>query len=232
MNFTVPNIILYSLEFTAAFAGSYYLKRTNDSLCRPFVYYLWIVTFVEILALYTFLVHSDTTNSILLTIRNSPFRSNFWLYNVFGLVLFNFVGQFYYRLMVSTTSKKIVMFIILGFNIGYVLYFILTKDMFTSQPYLILVKTFLFFIMTLLYYRQLLLSSEIIYFYRETAFYIVTGLILWHISVTPIVLFMDFYKAINPNFVEFRVLYLLAVNFILYSCITFGFLYTLRFKEK
>ena len=232
MSLTVSNIILYSLEFMAALIGTYYLMKTKDSIIKPFVYYLWTVLLLELMALYTYLVHSDTAHPLLVMVRDSPFRKNYWLYNVVGLILFNFVSQFYYRLMTDAISKRLIKVIIFSFNLGYVLYFAITKDLFTNQPYIMLIETFLYFIMTILYYRQLLLSHEIVHFYKETSFYIVTGLTLWYISVTPIFIFMDFYKAINSNFVQFRVIYFLAANIILYSCYTFGFLYTLRFKQK
>ncbi len=221
------------LELIAALAGSYYYLKTKSEKIRPFVWYLWVVVCVETLGMYGFLLQYNYDNEIFIWIKNSVFCYNRWLYNLYELASIVLFGIFYWRVIDDNLSKKVVRFSSTAYVIFSILYFIFSDDFFIkSIPYNFLLATIIVFLFVMLYYRQVLNSDRIMLFYKSPIFYISSGLLLWYLGVAPLFIFDGYFYEVNQNFVEFRSLYLLIANILLYSCYTFGFLYTLQFKKQ
>lgn len=231
----MPNYLLaiHLVELLAALAGTYYYYKTKDYQVKIFVWYLWIIVGVETFGMYGYLLQNNYDNKIFIWVKNSVICSNTWLYNIYSFVSIILFGIFYLRIIKDHLSKKIIKILILIYTLFTIVYFILSGTFFTkSLPYDVFLQTLLVFIFVMFYYRQLLKSDSILFFYKLPVFYISSGLLLWYLCVTPLIIFDGYLTLINEDFRRFRLLYLFIANTLLYSCYTFGFLYTQQYKKQ
>jgi hypothetical protein len=225
--------IIHIIELIAALAGSYYYLVTKDKVLKPFVWYLWFVVFVETLGMYGYIMQHNFDNNLFIQIKNSPFCENRWLYNIFSLISIVFFWLFYSGIIINVKALKFLKVLLTLYVLFSLVYFLQTEGFFIkSIPYNTFLETLFVFIMVIIYYHQLLISDRVLIFYKEPLFYISTGLLIWHLIILPLVIFDGYFYAINKRFIGFRQNYLLFVNLLLYSCYTFGFLYTLRYKRQ
>ena len=231
--FNIMDFFYHIIELIAALAGTYFYMNTKESKVKIFVWYLWITVFVETFGMYGYILQNNYDNALFIWIKNSPICSNTWLYNTYSFVSIILFGKFFIRIINDKWSKKIIIWSVVLNTLCIIIYFIVSDKFFIiSIPYNFLFNTFLIFMFVMLYYRQLLKSDDVLFFYKSPIFYISSGLFLWHLCVAPLVIFNGYLFEINQNFIEFRGFYLFIANTLLYSCYTFGFLYTLQFKKK
>ncbi|WP_340155636.1 hypothetical protein [uncultured Winogradskyella sp.] len=231
MNFN--DLITHLIELVAALGGSYYYLKTKDYKIKPFIWYLWFIVFIETFALYSYTMLYNYDNSLFNWIKNSVFCTNSWLFNLYSLVSILILSKFYLGIINDVLSKKIINILTLCYFVFAIFYHIFSGDFFVlSIPYDIFFETLLVFAFVMLYYKQLLKSDKVLSFYKLPVFYLSSGLLLWYLVVTPLFIFDEYFYALNSAFVEFRVNYLLFSNISLYTCYTFGFLYTLQFYKK
>ena len=224
---------IHIVELIAALTGTYYYFRTKDDQLKLFVKYLWFIVAVETLGMYTYVLQNNYDSEVFIWIKNSVFCSNTWLYNIFSFVSVMIFGVFYHRIITDDLSKKIIKFSVILYALFVIIYFSFSGDFFKKTiPYDVFLETLVVFILAMLYYRQVLKSDDILFFYKQPVFYISTGLLLWYACITPLFIFDGYFFAINSSFVHFRGIYLFVSNLFLYLCYTFGFIYALRFKEK
>ena len=226
-------VAIHIIELLAALAGSYYYLKTKDYQLKIFIWYLWMIVFVETFGMYGYLLQNNYDNTLFIWIKNSVFCSNGWLYNIYNFVSIILFGIFYTGIIEDELSKKIIKFLIIIYLLGTIIYFIVSGAFFIrSLPYDVFLQTLLVFIFVMLYYRQLLKSDKILVFYKSPIFYLSSGLLLWYLCVTPLFIFDGYLYEINENFLKFRGFYLFIANTLLYSCYTLGFLFTLQFKKQ
>lgn len=226
-------VAIHLIELLAALAGSYYYLKTKDNQIRIFVWYLWLIVGVETFGMYGYLLQNNYDNVLFIWIKNSVFCSNTWLYNIYSLVSIILFWKFYSLIIDDYISKKIIKFSTIIYIFFSVIYFTLSGAFFTkSIPYDVFFETFLVFIFVMLYYRQLLKSDKILFFYKLPVFYLSSGLLLWYLCITPLYIFDGYHYAINKDFIKFRNSFNSFANILLYSCYTFGFLYTLQYKKQ
>ncbi len=226
-------VAIHIIELVAALAGTYYYFKTMDSQMKIFVWYLWFVVFIETLGMYSYVLTNNYDYDWYNRLKNSVFCENTWLYNIYSLGSVLFFGLFYSKIIKDKSSKSLIKISVIIYAVFTVLYFLLSGTFFEkSLPYYYFLETFIVFIFTMLYYRQLLKSDKILLFYRLPKFYISSGLLLFYICTAPLFTFNKYFSSINESFVQFRYVYMFVINIILYSCLTFAFLYTLQFKKQ
>lgn len=230
MSFNV--FLFHILELIAALAGSYYYLKTEDIKVKPFVWYLWVMVFVETAGMYGYVMQYNFDNELFIWIKNSNFCANTWLYNLFHIATVILFGMFYSRLIENNFDRKVIRLSVISYILFSLFYFGFTKGFFNKTlPYNFLLETLIVFLFVMLYFKQLLKSEKILFFYKSSYFYISIGLLLWYLCVTPLFIFNTYFKAVNTNFLEFRSLFLLIANILLYLCFTFGFLFTIRHNK-
>lgn len=226
-------VAIHIIELIAALAGTYYYLKTRDKQMKIFILYLWIVVFIETVAMYGYVLQNNYDNKLFIWLKNSVFCYNTWLYNIFSFVSIILFGRFYTGIIKDGLSKLIIKYSVFAYVIFTIFYFLFSGTFFTkSLPYDVLLETLIVFVLVMLYYKQLLKSDKILVFYKLPVFHISSGLLLWYLCVTPLFIFDSYIYEINKNFIQFRYVYLFVVNIFLYSCYTFAFLYTIRFKKK
>lgn len=221
-------IITILFELLAALAGSYYLRKVNNSLLRVFVYYLWLTVGFEIVGRYTYLLDYDYDYGWFIAIKNSVFNHNTWLYNIYAYLAIGFISVFYYNLMTNFKSRIAVLSTLGIFSLFAILYFTLTDAFFVATlPYHFFISVSIISLYVLLYFLQLINSDKILDYYKLPSFYISITLLLWYLCIIPLFIFDGYFKSINSEFVRFRTILLLFINICTYSSFTFAFLYPL-----
>tara|TARA_R110002049_G_C9075337_1_gene555219 strand:- start:384 stop:1094 length:711 start_codon:yes stop_codon:yes gene_type:complete len=229
----IDDFVFHLLELIAALSGSYYYLKTNDRKVQPFIWFLWVIVIVETVGMYGYILQNNYDNEIFIWIKNSVFCSNTWLYNIFNLSTIFFLGLFFKRILNNDLAKKLIVFMVILIACFTVLYFGFIGNFFKkSLPYDFLMQTLAVFVFVMLYYFELLNSDKILFFYKSPVFYLCTGILLWFLCVSPLSIFDAYMYEINQGFLEFRGLYLLIANILLYSCYTFGFLYPLYVRKQ
>lgn len=221
-------VITYAFELLAALSGSYYLTKVNDNRLRIFVYYLWLTFTVEVLGSYSYLMQYDFDYEWFVRIKNSVFRRNFWLYNIYAYMAIGFISIFYFNLMATLKTKIAVLSIWGGYSVFSILYYTLTDAFFIGTlPYQFIIGVLIICLYVLLYFLQLINSDKILNYYKMPAFYISIILLLWHLCVVPLFIFDGYFKSIDSDFGRFRILLLLFINICTYSSFAIAFLYPL-----
>jgi len=227
------SFITHLIELVAALSGSYYYLKTQDYKIKWFVWFLWITVFVETFGMYGYIIQYNYDNTLFIWIKNSVWCTNKWLYNMYAFTSIILFSKFYLSNIENFWSKKIIKFSVYVYLIFVIIYFAVSGNFFKSSlPYDMFLETLIVFVFAMLYYNQLLKSDEILFFYKLPIFYLSSGLFLWYLCITPLFIFDEYLTLVNLNFYDFREKYLLISNTLLYSCYTFGFLYTLRFKKQ
>lgn len=221
------------LEVLAAILGSIYLKHTKNQKLKVFVVFLWITVVVEILGYYKHLLQDNYDYSWFMAWKNSVFCQNIWLYNIYNFLTIGFLGVFYSDLITNTTSKLIIRFIIITYSVFSICYYIFTDAFFViGLPYDNILGSVIISIFIILYFKELMSSDFILQYYKLPSFYISVALLLWHLCATPLFIYHGYLLPFNTEFVNFRTLLLLYINIFTYSCITFGFWYSLKRSKQ
>ena len=225
-------IIIHSVEIFAAIAGSLYVYKSRDNITRFFVYYLWLTVIVENLALYAGFMHNNYNNDLFILIKNSPFCSNYWLYNVRAIILIILLGNYYSELISNIKFKNYIKILVIGFSVFSIFYLIYSDSFFYNNiPYGFMLRNLIISSFVCLYYFSVIKSDQVLTFYKSKHFYIGTALLIWSLAITPLFIFQGYYSFENPNFLYLRQFILLCANIIIYLCFTSVFLLS-YFKMK
>lgn len=225
--------ITYFVELTAALSGSYYFRKVNDHRLRIFVHYLWLTLIVEVLGSYTYLMQHEYEYEWFIAIKNSVFRKNIWLYNIYAYLAIGFISIFYYNFMTNIKTRIAILSTWGIYSVFSILYYTLTEAFFTmTLPYHFFIGAVIICLYVLLYFLQLINSDKILHYYKLPSFYISIILLLWYLCVIPLFIFDGFFKSLNSDFGRFRTLLLLIINICTYLGFTFAFLYPLYRSER
>jgi len=221
------------VEVSAAIAGTYYLRKTKNKKLRVFVYYLWITVIVEFIGRYPRSMQNNYDYQWFIDLKNSLFCRNTWLYNIYSYLAIGFLGIFYSDLVINKVFKIVIRSIFLIYSLFIFWYYTFTEAFFVpALNYDFIFAAIIVGIYVILYFIELINSEYILKYYSLPSFYISVALLFWYICATPLFIFDDYFKAINQNFVIFRILMLLIINVLTYLCIVFGFLFPLYKKKQ
>lgn len=220
-------------EIAAAVLGSIYLKRTKNQKLKVFVIFLWITVVVEVLGMYKSFLQNNYDYSWFIVWKNSIFCQNIWLYNIYSFLTIGFLGVFYADLISNTRSKLFIRFIVILYSVFSVFYYIFTDAFFVlGLPYDAILASVIISIYIILYFKELMSSDFILQYYKLPSFYISVALLLWNLCATPLFIYSSYFLPFNTEFVNFRVLLLLYINIFTYTCIGFGFWYSLKMSKQ
>ncbi len=225
-------LITYVVEILAAISCSVYVYKSQDKASRLFAYFLWLTVFVENLSLYARFMQNNYDNELFILIKNSPFCSNHWLYNIRSLVVIIILGAYFRRLITKISFQKSIKLLVIIYLVFSLVYFAFSDAFFYNGiPYNFMLRSLVIVFFGCLYYLELLKSDRILEFHKSKHFYICSTMLLWSLVVTPLFVFSDYYRLANPNFIYIRQLILLCSNIVMYLCFTIVFLVSF-FKIK
>lgn len=219
-------------EIIAAVLGTIYLKKTNNYKLKIFVAFLWITVVVEVLGMYKSFLQNNYDYKWFIVWKNSIFCQNVWLYNIYNFLTIGFLGVFYSDLITNKSSKFFIRSIVVLYSMFSIFYYTYTDAFFVlGLPYDSILASVIVSIYVMLYFKELMSSDYILEYYRLPSFYISVALLLWNLCATPLFIYNSYFLPFNTEFVNFKTLLLLYINIFTYTCITFGFWYSLK-KSK
>jgi hypothetical protein len=225
-------LLIFLLELGAAIAGSYYLKYAENPGFpeRMMVKYLWLVIFVEIVGLYP-AINYFTDFRAFPFVKDTIIVRNFWWYNSYAIIKILVLCYYFILQLTSRRTRKILVGLIIVYTLGGILN-IFTKEFFeANSPYLSIGGTFILTIIILLYYLEILKSNRILHFYRIPAFYFSMGLLIWHLIVTPLLIYSYYFTLKSPEFVALHSNILRLANVLLYSLFILGWVVSMKYKK-
>jgi len=202
------------IEIMALVLAAFFLKNEKQNWWVYFTWYLLLITMIEISAYIMYFVFGEI---------------NHWLYNILLPFTTCFVSFVLYKCLRSFTNKRwwfiagLLMFsgiyLFESFNAGFKLY--------SSQA-----SNFIsvFFIVTsLLYFYYLLKQEGYINLLQYPPFWIVTGIFIFYFGRIGCNFFFDYLVEMNKDQLRpIRYIIFLVLNFILYGCWSYGFLWKYR----
>lgn len=219
-------IIVNSFELLAAIIGTIYLikrKYRVDKLTRYFVWFLWVTVFVELIFGWIpwFVYKVDS----LLYLKKTFLRNNYWAYNIYFIISFMFYVFYFKRNLNSKKFKDIL-------NIVMIIYFVLSvSDLVFTNIYFTgislvtyIIGSILIFLSVMIYFFEILQSDKILSFHKEIPFYVAVGSMVFHLVVTPLFIYMEYYSKKNMDFVTVKRFILYSANIFMYTCYILGFI--------
>lgn len=219
------NLLIFLFELGAAIAGLIFIKRSVYSRSvKLFVFYLWLVVFVEFIGFYS--IYGYFTNyETLPFIKGTVLESNYWLYNGFAIIKFSIFYIYFLNQLEDSKIKKFLTYLSIVFIISAIINLFVSDVFFVkNSSFTSIGGTFILAMMILLYFYRLLRSNQVLYFYNNITFYIALGLLIWHLTVTPLFIYNQYFSSENPVFLSLHIWLLRAVNIYLYGSLMVGFI--------
>jgi len=193
-------------EFLTALLATIFYKKYKSSTEKHFMPFLWFTFFID------FIVGGFV--GIVLE------QNNNWVYILFTVISFLFYFYWFYRILLKKRHKQLLLIMILIF-IVIAFYNFITQSWLEYQTTTFTVGAILNLLASLLFFSQLLTSKNIIEIKYKLSFWIATGLLLFNIGMVPLIFFSEYFNSNN----QLYMIILVALNAILYSCYSLGFLW-------
>lgn len=213
--------IIYLLELSAALIATITYKNYWKTPSRIFLFYLWFTILIELLANITFLKDNSWLFQVLKNIFNSDItESNIWLFNIHSIITYNTYLYYLLHLIKSIRSQKVVQVFIIVFN-AISIYSAIDIGHFNDGFYTLIegFGSIFLFISSILYFNDVFKSNEILIFYKKLPFWIVTGGLLFYLTITPMFILPNQIRIQSDHFKYI----LLFANTILYLFFIIGF---------
>lgn len=225
------SLLTHLLEFLAAFTGLLLIKKYNSKAAKYFIYFLVVIATSDSLCYYTHYVRPGMALEFLI---GTKFAKNHWwstLYWDVGTILF--FTYFFYLILKTPVFKKVVKFLGYFYFVFSTIYILSNWEKFFVQFFEILdvFGAIIIFMCTVFYFIEILLSEEILEFYRSIYFYISAVIFIWWLIITPLG-FYDIYftyevgkNFFDKAFVDLRRQIYLFVNIFMYLTYTFALIW-------
>ena len=211
----------------AALAGGYYLFRARNIplIHRIFVWFLWLTLLVDTSGFYNVAAYYSDYEYFSF-IKDTRFVHTYWLFNPYHLIAYVAFQSFFIAQINSEKLRKILWVILIVFIISAILNLILSGIFFTSySAFTAIGGTVILVFLIGLFFYQILRSNRILNFYKDLAFYIAIGALIWHVSITPLFIYNKFgIMNTSPEFVNFYKILLSVMNAFMYGSFTAGFI--------
>lgn len=227
-------LLVYLLEIGAAISGIFYLKRTLNLVpyAKLFVGYLWLVVAVETIGFYP-AYNFFTDFSHMPGVKGTLFEKNNWLYNIYNVIKFAIFYIFFIAQLQNYKSKTLYKWITIFFVVSAVINFLFTDVFFNrGSAYTYITGSLILMSIIFVYYIELLKSDRILDFYKSLPFYISVGLLLWHVTITPLYIYNKYFTLASPEFIKLHSTILKASNVFLYGIYIVAFIICTSIKPK
>ena len=222
------------LELLAAIAGTYYIRKNQDTLLinKYLVYFLWYTFISEVIASYGVIAYFSNYGYFGF-IKDTIFERTFWLYNIYLLLFYSFFIYYFNELLVSNSLKKvikIVLFVLLIVGVIHLIYDnLLFKD---NSLYIIIVGSFFLLLTIIVFYFSLLKSDRILNLRKYLPIYVSLGILVFSFCIIPLDIFSNYFNTKNDIYIKLRINILLFINIFMYSTFIIGFLVCAKNKTK
>ncbi len=225
----------YLFELIAALSGIFYLckTRTKETAVRFLIYYLIFIftadLFILLYSTYGYVYKFKHFEFIL----NTPYKSQFWLYNILILIISSCFIYYFIILFESQKLKKLFK-IIIGFYLLSSIIAYVIGDFFLSNDYSFSMGSIFICLAIGAYFLEVLKSEKILEIHKSLTLYVSIGLLIYNLCLIPIHLFQDYVQN-NAGNTEFYNVYnkiLKIANFFMYFMFTIGFIVQYYWRKK
>ncbi len=214
------------LEFVAALAVTFSYILIKESKTRTFkflLFFLWVTVLIEFIGSYARLVEPYCFEDITFFKEHPQFTKNYWIFNIYLALTYTFYAWYFLKHLISKNNKKIILYAIFIFNIITIADFMFGGVFFIGYSQLMNLFGLIFIMIVLsMYYYEILKSDRILNITHTLPFYISIGVLLYFISVTPLMLSSQYIKPEEIVFTTYYRLILNYANYFLYGIIIFG----------
>ncbi|WP_299685462.1 hypothetical protein [uncultured Dokdonia sp.] len=221
-NIGLPRI----LEFVAALAATFsyiFIKESKSKTFKYLLIFLWTTVIFEFIGSYARLVEPYCFEDIEFFKKYPLLIKNYWVFNIYSIIAYNFYAWYLLEQVEIKRHRLVSLYMIIVFNLLTVLNFLLTDIFFKGYSQLtILIGLILIVIVLCTYYYEILKSDRILNISYKLPFYISVGVLLYFISVTPLMLSSQYINKEEIVFTTYYRLILSYANYFLYGIIIFG----------
>ncbi|MEP2935303.1 MAG: hypothetical protein ABJM06_06270 [Gilvibacter sp.] len=219
-------ITVISLEFIAAFAGLYHIRKyKTGTYTKQVVYVLFFVAISELICTYaTIAEYSDF--KYFGFVKGTVFERNYWIHNIQLIITFSFFINYFRTRLRRGFVSQIIFYLVRIFIITAVLNLIFTDIYFLGiSKYTYITGSIFLLISILVYYFELLKSDSLLHFNKSLTFYISVGLLIYYLCITPLFIYGNYYNSDSGDaFIKFYLYTLACANLVMYGTITAAFL--------
>jgi hypothetical protein len=210
--------LIRSFELIAAVIAFVVYEKYKSTPTKYFLWFLIYVFFMELFGSYTiYLKDYEFLSGIRSFLKDTPFESNNWWYNIFWSVVSVLFYTFYFiKILRTEFYRKIIKYGRMLFVLIVIMNFIINFDNFFLAPPIlnVLFGSLLILLSIILYFIEILDSNKMLEFYKSINFYIAAVNFVWILIVTPIVFYNKYYSALDWNFViSRRMIFVLSTMF-------------------
>lgn len=219
-------ILIISLEFAAAFAGLYHIRKyKSGTYTKYLVYVLFFVAITELICTYSTIAEKSGFKYFGF-IEGTPFQRNYWIHNIQLIITFSFFINYFRIRLKRGVIAKLIYYLIWTYIVSAIINLLFSDIYFHSiSKYTYIVGSIFLMVSILIYYFELLKSDNILRFNKSLTFYISVGLLIYYLSITPLFIYSNYYNSESSDAFNNFYLYTLATaNFIMYGTFTLGFL--------
>ncbi len=216
----------YILEISSGLAGLYYLKKyPNTHKSNTYlVYFLWFTVFVEVIGVYAPLAYF-TEYEYFSFVKGTIFEDNYWWYNIYLLLSFNFFLYYFSSFLKRNSMRKIFNILIVSFLFSGLINLSLSDIFFNGYSiYTQVIGTLLILFSIILFYFDLLKSDQIISLKKILPVYISIGVLVYILIGTPLGIYSEYFTSENDLYVKLKGFMLVAINIFMYTFFIIGFL--------
>lgn len=149
---------------------------------------------------------------------------NFIVYNTYVLIIFNYYLLLLQSLLKKSFHKKLTNVFFFLFNTAFVADLFYMQDLFEEMlTFSFALGVIFVLILSFLYLMQVFNSNRVLHFKKSIYFWIVLGLLIFHIPFLPIMIAVELFLKPNPG--PMFSISIFVLNLLMYTCFTLGFLW-------
>ncbi len=226
--------VTHLMELLAALAGSIYIYLSKDKKNdhRIFVRFLWSVLLIDIVGGYAGLAYFDNYEHFQF-LKGTPFVRNNWYFNIAEVYFISFYSFFLLRKMSSAPFRKILKRTIILYIIFAIINMYLADDFFGNDVVInYIVGAFLILSTVFLYFFDMMMSDEVLSFYKKLTFYIAVGISISFLVRVPISIYNEFITVENVEFNNVFFTVIRYSNVFMYTMFALGFYMNYKYQQN
>lgn len=217
------------MVFLPAVVGVLLYKKYKKTDAKYFIWFCIYVAIVEIIGSYNFLLDKlEPLYFIKSFFEGTIFENSKWWYLIFwtlGGALF--YAYFFWRLVESKISKKVIKFSAIIYFSFFVLFFIIGFDEITTSAQIPInvAEAFLIVLSVLVYFLEVLKSDKVLSIFSSIYFYIGAVILLWHLIMTPLTFYELYFNTSDMDYAIMKAVIFLVCNSIMYLTFSFALIW-------
>lgn len=201
-------IFILVLQLITALIGSIYYYKYKNTFLKYFLIFLWYIAINDIIGY---------------ILNNNSFEVA-WLYNIYYLIVFNYLIFLFRNYLSNKRHKKWIIILIILYNLSVLInsFFENYFDEFSIMPYIIGASFVI--ISIILYYVDILNSEKVLYVNKNLLFWISIGVLIYYSGNIPFRIVRNYGGELVDASIQFLVLCILTI--VMNLCFIISFIWS------